>query len=166
MSTDPDPRPTTGSATLVRRRLLAIVVLLLAGGIFAFFALGDIDENLVYYWGPTELLEKRAQAEGAAVRLGGLVVPGSVRQSADSLDLDFEVTDGKSNVAVHAETVPPAMFRGGIGVVLEGELDAGGVFQSSRLMIKHDNEYRAPGAEDDRSVEELVRSLRFEPSDT
>jgi cytochrome c-type biogenesis protein CcmE len=51
------------------------------------------------------------------------------------------------------------MFREGIGVVVEGTLRQDGVFESRRLMVKHDNEYRAPGAEDDRDIRELMRSL-------
>jgi cytochrome c-type biogenesis protein CcmE len=54
------------------------------------------------------------------------------------------------------------MFRAGIGVVLEGTLAADGHFQTDRLMVKHDNEYRAPGTPDERSVQELVRTLKIE----
>ena len=53
----------------------------------------------------------------------------------------------------------------GIGVVVEGTLGSDGTFETQRLMVKHDNEYRAPDAEDDRSVEELMETMQFGASD-
>lgn len=147
------------------RKLLLLGALVVAGSVFAFLALGDIGENLIYYWSPTELVEAGPKAHDAAVRLGGLVVADSVVRGA-GLALDFRVTDGRTEVPVHAETVPPAMFREGIGVVLEGRLRQDGVFDTQRLLVKHDNEYRAPDTPDERSVEELIETLQISPTDT
>jgi cytochrome c-type biogenesis protein CcmE len=145
-----------------RRRALLVGALAIAAMAFGFLAFSNVGENLVYYWTPTELLAAGDEAGKASVRLAGLVVADSVRTAEDGLTLDFAVTDGKSTVPVRAHTVPPAMFREGIGVVLEGSLLADGHFQTDRLMVKHDNEYRAPGTPDERSVEELVRTLKLE----
>jgi cytochrome c-type biogenesis protein CcmE len=54
------------------------------------------------------------------------------------------------------------MFRGGIGVVIEGTARPDGTFESTRLMVKHDNEYQAPGTEDNRDMRELMKSLQLE----
>jgi cytochrome c-type biogenesis protein CcmE len=148
------------------RRLLAVGALLVAGGAFAYLAFGNIGENLVYYWSPSELVEAGRQAETASIRLGGLVVPDSIVHSEDGLRLDFEVTDGETTVPVSTQAVPPAMFRGGIGVVLEGNLQSDGRFHSTRLMIKHDNEYRAPHEVDERDMKELVKSLQLDRTST
>ena len=96
---------------------------------------------------------------GATIRLGGLVAPGSIVRASTGLDLRFTVTDGDATVPVHASAVPPAMFREGIGVVVEGTMRKDGVFESRRLMVKHDNEYRAPGDGEERDIRELMRSL-------
>ena len=149
-----------------RRRLLAVLALAVGAAAFSFLAFGNLGDNLVYYWSPTELAEAGDKAEGATIRLGGLVAENSVRRGKDGLILDFEVTDGEQTIPVHAEAVPPAMFREGIGVVLEGSLGKDGVFQTQRLMVKHDNEYRAPDEKDERSMEELMKSMQFESSDT
>ena len=141
------------------RRVLAIVAIAIAGAALAFLATGGIGENLVYYWSPTELQGAGTKANDALVRLGGLVAPGTIERGNDGLDLRFAVTDGTTTVPVAARTVPPAMFREGIGVVVEGRLGIDGTFQTQRLMIKHDNEYRAPDEGDDRNVNELVKSL-------
>lgn len=146
-----------------RRRVLSIALgLAVAAGAFAYLAFSNVSENLVYYWSPSELREEGSSAVGAMVRLGGLVETGSIQREADGLTLRFAVTDGEHSVPVYAETVPPAMFREGIGVVLEGRMGVDGTFDTKRLMVKHDNEYQAPGTAGETDMKELVRSLQFE----
>ena len=145
-----------------RRRLFAVVAVLVALGAMGYIAAGGIGSNLVYYWSPSEVREAGREAVGASVRLGGLVEPGSIERSSDGLTLRFAVTDGKSSVPVTAESVPPAMFREGIGVVVEGTMGDDGTFQTQRLMVKHDNQYQAPGEGEEFDVEEMVKSMQFE----
>lgn len=142
-----------------RRRLLIVVALAIAAGVLAFLAFGGIGENLVYYWTPSELLAAGESGREATVRLGGVVVPGSIRHDTAGETLRFAVTDGEATVPVVAHAVPPAMFREGIGVVLEGRLGGGDTFETRRLMVKHDNEYRAPGEGEEPDMERLVRTL-------
>ena len=149
-----------------RRRLLAVAALLVVVGVMGYIAFGGIGENLVYYWSPSELKEAGARAHGASVRLGGLVEPGSIERQDDGLTMRFAVTDGTTSVPVVAETVPPAMFREGIGVVVEGTLARDGEFQTQRLMVKHDNEYRAPEDFKQEDMKELMKSLQFEETGT
>ena len=148
-----------------RRRILAVVALLASGGVLAYLAFGGIGENLVYYWSPSELRAAGDRAFGANIRLGGLVAPGSIELASDGLTLRFTVTDGTESVAVAASAVPPAMFREGIGVLLEGTLLRNGEFESHRLMVKHDNEYRAPGEGEAPDMETLIKSMQFERGD-
>lgn len=145
-----------------RRRLATAIALAVVAGALAFLAFGNIDTNLVYYWSPEELRDAGSEAVGASIRLGGLVAPGTVVREKDGLTLQFEVTDGVENILVRAQSVPPAMFREGIGVVVEGTARADGTFDCTRLMVKHDNEYQAPGSDDDRDMRELMKSLQFE----
>ena len=149
-----------------RRRLLAVITVLVAVGVMAYLAFGGIGENLVYYWSPSELRDAGARAYGASVRLGGLVEPGTIERHEDGLTMRFAVTDGQASVPVVAETVPPAMFREGIGVVVEGTLMREGHFQTQRLMVKHDNEYRAPEDFKQEDMKDLMKSLQFEETGT
>ena len=149
-----------------RRRIIVIAAIAVSGAVFAFLAIGGIGKNLVYYWSPTELLDSGKKALGANVRLGGLVEVGSIERESDGLTLTFAVTDGKRSVPVKAFTVPPAMFREGIGVVVEGTLQEDGVFQTHRLMVKHDNQYQAPVEGGDVDVEDLMKSMQFEVPST
>jgi cytochrome c-type biogenesis protein CcmE len=112
-------------------------------GTLLYFVVGGIGNNLVYYWGPTEVLAAGPRAQGASIRLGGLVEKGSIVKGEGS-NLRFTVTDGKTSLPVRCTSVPPQMFREGIGVVVEGTVATDGVFESHRLMVSHGNEYRAP----------------------
>jgi len=119
-----------------------IIALAVAAGALVWLALGGLGDNLVYYWTPTEL--RAAGTTTATVRLGGQVKVGTVDRKGGGSQVDFVVSDGTNEVKVHSSAVPPQMFREGIGVIVEGVLDASGVFQSERIMVKHGNEYRAP----------------------
>jgi cytochrome c-type biogenesis protein CcmE len=133
-----------------RNRLVAVVALVLAGGALAFIAYGNLGENLVYYWSPSQLLAQGEKAYGPTIRLGGMVKAGSIQWTPDKTHLDFEVADGKEAdskfVKVSSDEIPPQMFREGIGVVVEGTYDKSNVFRTTRLMVNHSNEYRPPKA--------------------
>ena len=149
-----------------RRRLFVVAAVLVAVGALAYLAAGNIGESLVYYWSPSELAEAGDEAVGASIRLGGIVLPGSVNRAADGLTLTFNVTDGKSTVPVYAEAVPPAMFREGMGVVVEGTMRDDGTFETRRLMVKHDNEYRPPEGEEKLDMEKLMETMQIEVGET
>ncbi|MEO5760949.1 MAG: cytochrome c maturation protein CcmE [Vicinamibacteria bacterium] len=126
-----------------RKRMALALGACALGGSLLYFVVGGIGQNLVYYWGPTEVLAAGPKAEGASIRLGGLVEKGSIAKG-DGSSLQFTVTDGKKSVRVRCTSVPPQMFREGIGVVVEGTMAGDGIFESHRLMVSHGNEYRAP----------------------
>ena len=147
--TVPDTVPDTAPARASRhpsRKPLAIGALVVLVGAFGYLMYGGVEENLVYFLTPSELVAKGDKALDRPVRLGGQVVAGSVQWNADALDLRFKVTDGTKEVLVHSTGAPPQMFRAAIGVVVEGKYGRSGVFESHSLMVKHSNEYRAPAA--------------------
>jgi cytochrome c-type biogenesis protein CcmE len=127
-----------------RWRGASLVGILALVGAFGYLLYGGIGDNLVYYLTPSELAERGDAAYETSVRLGGVVVPESVQWDADALDLRFTVGDGDTELEVHSRGAPPQMFRDGIEVLVEGRLAASGIFESTSLMVKHSNEYRAP----------------------
>ncbi|HUG54977.1 MAG TPA: cytochrome c maturation protein CcmE [Vicinamibacteria bacterium] len=143
-----------------RRKWFAAVALAISAGAVLVLTIGGIGENLVYYWGPTELRAAGDQAVGATIRLGGQVAKDSIRYGEGVSGLEFDVTDGKAGVHVRSSGVPPQMFREGIGVVVEGTMTRAGHFESSRLMVSHSNEYRAPEDGEKPDVEDLMRSTQ------
>lgn len=122
---------------------LILTLVIVLGG-FGYLIYGGLDDNLVYFLTPSELMAKGDSAHGKPVRLGGMVVPGSVKWDAKAIDLRFTLSDNKGTILVHSQKAPPQMFREGQGVVVEGRLARSGVFESTSLMVKHSNEYKAP----------------------
>jgi cytochrome c-type biogenesis protein CcmE len=131
-------------------------------GVFAWLLFGGLEENIVFFLTPQELLAKGSDGVGVPVRLGGQVKPGSVQWDAKSLDLRFTVTDGEREVPVRSTGAPPQMFRDGMGVIVEGRVGSGGVFEASNLMVKHSNEYRAPAPGEE--AHEKYKTLMEQPA--
>lgn len=128
----PPPRRPWGIVILVG------VVLIVIG----YLAFSSVGSALVYYLTPTELLARGDAAIGDTVRLGGQVAIGSV--SGPATDLRFSLTDGEHEIPVHSTVAPTRSFREGSGAVVEGALGAGGVFEATRVIVKHDENYEAP----------------------
>ena len=126
---------------------------------FGVIAGSGINKNLVYYWTPTDLYANGDKAYGASIRLGGMVAKGSIRKIGGSA-VEFDVKDATRVVRVKTSTVPPQMFRENIGVVVEGTRVKGGYFQSNRLMVSHNNEYKAPEAGHPVDRKELERMMK------
>jgi cytochrome c-type biogenesis protein CcmE len=110
----------------------------------SFLSLGD---NLVYFYTPAEAYAKAADLEGQNVKVGAMVVPGSVQWKADELALSFTMTDLEGHdIRVEHKRTPPDMFKEGQGVVVEGRLADGGKAMVSRhLLVKHSEEYKPTG---------------------
>ena len=142
-----------------RTRRFMIGALLVAGIAFGVIAASGINNNLVYYWTPTDLRANGDRAYGASIRLGGMVAPGSIVRHGGS-NVEFIVHDGVNRIPVKTSTVPPQMFRENIGVVVEGTMNRAGYFQSSRLMVSHNNEYKAPEKGHPVDRKELERMMK------
>ncbi|HUP58934.1 MAG TPA: cytochrome c maturation protein CcmE [Thermoanaerobaculia bacterium] len=145
-----------------RTRWFMLGAFLVAGIAFVVIAASGINKNLVYYWTPTDLHGAGDKAFGATIRLGGMVAPGSIKKLGGSA-VEFDVKDAAEMVRVKTSTVPPQMFRENIGVVVEGTMVKGGYFESSRLMVSHNNEYKAPEAGhpvDQQQLRKMIESTK------
>ena len=107
-----------------------------AGAALALYALSD---SIVFFYGPTEVLQKNPAA-GTRMRIGGLVKAGSLVKS-EGEKARFTITDNASNVAVTYQGMLPDLFREGQGVVAEGVLESPGVFHAESVLAKHDERY-------------------------
>src|SRR5947207_4448989 len=151
----------TASAQMRRKtRRFMIIAVAVAVVAFVVIAWGGINKNLVYYWTPTDLHAAGDKAYGATIRLGGMVSKGSIRNLAGVSGLEFDVHDALGIVHVKSTGVPPQMFRENIGVVVEGTMTKAGYFQCNRLMVSHNNEYRAPKAGHPMNKEELEKLMK------
>ena len=122
-----------------QRLILAVVALaaLIGAGLLAASALKD---EAAYFYAPNDVKTKGVEP-GKAIRLGGMVVKGSLKRASDGVTIHFDVTDGKATVPASFRGIAPDLFREGSGVVAEGAFDAGGTFQATNLLAKHDERY-------------------------
>jgi cytochrome c-type biogenesis protein CcmE len=129
------------------KRMAMIAGGLAAIGAAAAFVLAAFRENLVFFFTPTQV-EAKEVPQGRAFRIGGMVVPGSVKRQADGVTVQFTVTDTAKNVPVVYRGILPDLFREGKGVVTQGKLGGDGVFYASEVLAKHDENYMPPAAAD------------------
>jgi cytochrome c-type biogenesis protein CcmE len=118
----------------------------LIGGLIIFAALayviyGGMQEALVYFVTPSELKAKETTSADKFLRMGGMVVKGSLQKDVQNLTYRFELTDGVISYPVFFRGVPPDLFNEGTGAVVEGRIGKDGVFQASTIMAKHAEEY-------------------------
>ena len=122
-----------------QRRLTLIGSALGVLGLAVALVLGAFKDSIVFFNSPSDVVEKHIAA-GSRIRLGGLVKTGSVVRG-DNLQVQFDVTDGKTTIGVAYQGLLPDLFREGQGVVAEGALDSGGVFRADSVLAKHDETY-------------------------
>jgi cytochrome c-type biogenesis protein CcmE len=123
-----------------------VIVLGLAGiGIAAALILNAFQSNLVFFFSPTQVARGEAPTD-RAFRIGGLVEVGSVKREVDGLTVRFVVTDTAKSMPVVYKGILPDLFKEGKGVVAEGKLGADGVFTSTQVLAKHDENYMPPEA--------------------
>lgn len=127
-----------------RRQRMLMVGLVVAGvGIAVALALRAFDENLLYFYNPTQVLAGEAPA-GKKFRLGGLVNAGSVRREPGQIEVRFDVTDMKNTMTVSYSGVLPDLFREGQGVIVHGVLQPDRSFKADEVLAKHDENYMPP----------------------
>jgi len=126
-----------------RQTRMAFVGVLVAGvAVAATLAFSAIGENMLYFFSPTQIKAGEAPS-GRTLRVGGLVVPGSIRREEGSLTVRFDLTDQAETVTVAYTGILPDLFREGQGIVAMGSL-RDGVFQADEVLAKHDENYMPP----------------------
>ena len=117
---------------------------LAAAATFAFLAIG---ENMLWFFTPSQLAAE-GPPPGNRIRLGGLVVEGSVRRRPGELEVRFDLADPGATVTVAYRGLLPDLFREGQGIVALGRIDADGVLQAEEVLAKHDETYMPPAVAD------------------
>lgn len=126
-----------------KRRLTWVISILIAAGLAVGLILYALSQNINLFYTPTEAVENFAPKE-KIIRLGGMVVDGSVLRDPDSLRVTFNVTDTLNQVSVTYEGILPDLFREGQGIVAQGMIDDDHVFRAKEILAKHDENYMPP----------------------
>ena len=116
--------------------------LLLVSILVIFVVLKSLEENVVYFFSPTELFNKEDISFNNKIRVGGLVKEGSIIKKQTSIN--FIVTDLNNEIIVSYKGSLPNLFSEGKGVVVEGKLKDKKYFIADKILAKHDENYMPP----------------------
>lgn len=145
-----------------RQKRMTFVVLLLAGvGVAITLGLKAFNENLLYFFSPSQVAAGEAPADHS-FRLGGLVVAGTVVRDPNSLKITFDLTDTAKTVTVQYEGILPDLFREGQGIVATGKL-VSNVFMADQVLAKHDENYMPPEVADSLKEAGVWQHMGEEP---
>jgi len=107
-----------------------------------FFVLKSLEENVVYFFSPTEIYTKSSVSLNEKIRVGGLVKEGSINKKETGIN--FVITDLKNEIIVNYTGIVPNLFSEGKGVVAEGYLKDKKYFVANEILAKHDENYMPP----------------------
>ncbi|HEX5649255.1 MAG TPA: cytochrome c maturation protein CcmE [Steroidobacteraceae bacterium] len=125
-----------------QKRMVTVVAILAGVGIATSFALKAFNQNLLYYYSPTQISAGEAPT-ARTFRVGGLVQNNSVTRQPGSLEVTFVLTDFQKEVPVSYTGILPDLFREGQGIIARGKLD-NGRFVAEEVLAKHDENYMPP----------------------
>jgi cytochrome c-type biogenesis protein CcmE len=130
--------------TPARKKRLGLIILMVIGiAIGLSFALKSLNENIMFFFSPSEVAEGKAPLD-RLFRIGGMVVDGSVSRPGEGLTVVFDLTDNAEIVTVEYTGILPDLFREGQGIVSNGKLNSEGVFVAQEVLAKHDENYMPP----------------------
>ena len=126
-----------------RQRLVFVCVLVVGVTAAAALAFLSIGENMLYFFSPTQVNAGEVPND-RQIRVGGLVVDGSVSREVGDLTVRFDLTDSVQTISVHYSGILPDLFREGQGIVAIGQLGPSGIFKADEVLAKHDENYMPP----------------------
>jgi len=126
----------------VKSRIIFLVFLLFSSAVVIFFILKSLEENVVYFFSPSEIYDKPNTSFNEKMRIGGLVKEDSIIK--DSNTIKFIITDLKREIIVSYSGLVPNLFSEGKGVVAEGSLKDRKYFVADKILAKHDENYMPP----------------------
>ena len=128
----------------VRRKRLTLALIIVVGvGVAVGLTLYALKQNINLFYSPSQIVAGEAPLQ-RSIRVGGLVVPGSVQREPNSLQVVFTLTDTAQQVQVRYTGILPDLFREGQGIIAHGRLLAGGIVQADEVLAKHDENYMPP----------------------
>ena len=123
-------------------RFFILIFFLISAVIVAFIVLKSLEENIIYFFSPTEIYNKENISFNKKIRIGGLVKEGSLNNNQTLIN--FVVTDLNNEIIVSYSGSLPNLFSEGKGVVVEGKLKDKKYFIADKILAKHDENYMPP----------------------
>ena len=126
----------------VKLRFLFVSTILLILILTVFLVLKSLEENVVYFYSPTDIYNKTSILSNNTIRVGGLVKEKSINKKGTSIN--FIITDLKNEIIISYKGIVPNLFSEGKGVIAEGRLKDKKYFVASKILAKHDENYMPP----------------------
>lgn len=150
-----------------RNRLYAAVAILLGLGLATALVMYALRSNIDLFYTPGEILYGKGEAHekpeaGQRLRVGGMVMPGSVRRDPKTLAVSFKLYDARGVVSVSFEGILPDLFREGQGVVAQGVLASGNQVIAKEVLAKHDEKYTPPEIENAMKSDQTGPQSRYQ----
>jgi len=123
----------------VKSRIFFLFLSVISAALIIFAILRSLEENVVYFFSPTEIYNKENLSSNKKIRVGGLVKINSVSKNKTSIN--FIITDFKKEIVVSYNGIVPNLFSEGKGVVAEGKLKDKKYFVADKILAKHDENY-------------------------
>ncbi len=140
-----------------RKRLFAVLGTVVGVSVAVGLVLYALSENINLFYKPSDVAAGKAPLN-KSIKVGGLVVPGTVSRDKDSLQVSFTIRDNQSDLVVHFNDVLPDLFKEGQGIVATGKLTDNQNFTASSVLAKHDENYMPP--EVARALEESGHPMK------
>lgn len=136
-----------------RNRLYVVIAILVGLGLATSLVMYALRSNIDLFYTPSEILygkgdDHQKPEPGQRLRVGGMVMPGSVKRDPNTLAVSFKLYDASGVVSVSYEGILPDLFREGQGVVAQGVLEEGNLVNAKEVLAKHDEKYTPPEIED------------------
>ena len=125
-----------------KTRIILLVVLSFTLALIIVLILKALEENVVYFFSPTEIFNKPEVTFNKKIRVGGLVKENSIIKNDTSIN--FIITDLKNEIIVSYKGLVPNLFSEGKGVVAEGMIRDKKYFIADKILAKHDENYMPP----------------------
>ena len=126
----------------VKARIFLLFLSVISAALIIFAILRSLEENVVYFFSPTEIYNKANLSLNKKIRVGGIVKINSVNKNKTSIN--FIITDFKKEIVVSYNGLVPNLFAEGKGVVAEGKLKDKKYFVADKILAKHDENYMPP----------------------
>ena len=126
----------------IKLRFFSLTFFLFIAVLTIFFILKSLEDNVVYFFSPTEIKNKSNISFNKKIRIGGLVKTGSINKEGNIIN--FIITDLKNEIIVSYTGLVPNLFSEGKGVVAEGKLNDKKYFIANKILAKHDENYMPP----------------------
>jgi cytochrome c-type biogenesis protein CcmE len=130
-----------------KKKLQMLIFLVAILAIATSLVLYALRQNISLFFTPTQIALGEASAN-QSIRVGGMVVPGSVKREANGLSVQFKLTDYKHTIKVVYRGILPDLFREGQGIVAQGQLLDNQHINATEVLAKHDENYMPPQLKD------------------